>query len=58
MMQLTDSDFSYVFKSLIRKSVDETMAKGQQAMDTSEVYQMSVKDIAQRIRTRIRRSIR
>ena len=28
MMQLTDTDFSYVFKSLMRKSVDKIMAKG------------------------------
>ena len=47
MMQLTDTDFSYQFKSFMRKSVDETMAKGQQAMDTSEVYQMGMKDVAQ-----------
>ena len=40
MMQLTDTDFSYVFKSLMRKSVDKIMAKGQQAMGTSDVYQM------------------
>ena len=47
MMQLTDTDFSYVFKSLVRKSVDKIMAKNQKAMGTSEVYQMSMKDIAQ-----------
>ena len=46
MMQLTDTDFSYVFKSLIRKSVGKIMAKNQKAMGTSEVYQMSMKDIA------------
>ena len=40
MMQLTDTDFSYVFKNLMRKSVDKIMAKGQQAMGTSDVYQM------------------
>ena len=40
MMQFTDTDFSYVFKSLMRKSVDKIMAKGQQAMGTSDVYQM------------------
>ena len=40
MMQLTDTDFSYVFKGLMRKSVDKIMAKGQQAMSTSDVYQM------------------
>ena len=37
---MTDTDFSYVFKSLMRKSVDKIMAKGQQAMGTSDVYQM------------------
>ena len=31
---------NYVFKSLMRKSVDKIMAKGQQAMGTSDVYQM------------------
>ena len=46
IMQLTDTDFSYVFKSLIRKSVDKIMAENQKAMGTSEVYQMSMKDIA------------
>ena len=40
MMQLTDTDFSYVFKGLMRKSVDKIVAKGQQAMGTSDVYQM------------------
>ena len=40
MMQLTDTDFSYVFKSLMRKSIDKIMTKGQQAMGTSDVYQM------------------
>ena len=40
MMQLTDTDFSYVFKSLMRKSADKIMAKGQQSMGTSDVYQM------------------
>ena len=40
MMHLTDPDFSYVFKSLMRKSVNKIMAKGQQAMGTNNVYQM------------------
>ena len=57
MMQLTDTDFSYVFKSLMRKSVDETMAKGQQAMDTSEVYQMGMKDVAQCLHQAMKRMI-
>ena len=47
MMQLTETDFSYVFKSLMRKSVDEISAKREEAMGTSDVYQMGMKDIAQ-----------
>ena len=51
-LQLTDTDFSHQFKQLARNGVDECIRKGQQkirkdAVGTSEIYKMSIKDIAQ-----------
>ena len=50
-MQLTDTDFSHQFKSLIRGQVDECNRKGMEAIRLdpaapSEIYKMSLKDVA------------
>ena len=50
-MQLTDTDFSHQFKSLIRGQVDECNRKGMEAIRSdpaapSEIYKMSLKDVA------------
>ena len=50
-MQLTDTDFSHNFKAIIRNEVDEVTKSGQQKIrqqDTgaSEIYKMSIRDIA------------
>ena len=50
-MQLTDTDFSHQFKSIIRQQVDECNRKGMEAIRAdpaapSEIYKMSLKDVA------------